>query len=192
MKNLFKILIMLFISLNASCQTFPLKTPEFDCPNGAYLKDLDNVFPYWTGTWKGIVNNKEYTFQFVSFPRQLVSYPSSGNYHYEDQLKCKFKVIDLSNNQILYNDLLINNIENYKLHLASYRSIGYIFLYFDDRNHCNNVASFTLIKNLNNTNQVTYKAFEYEEYLRPSDCPYANQSDIPIFLPTSDLILTKQ
>lgn len=35
---------MLFISLNASCQILPLKTPNFDCPNGAYKKDLDNIF----------------------------------------------------------------------------------------------------------------------------------------------------
>ena len=110
---------MLFISLNASCQILPLKTPNFDCPNGAYKKDLDNIFPYLSGTWKGVVNNKEYTFQFVSFPHQLVEF-SNGDYFYEDQLKCKFKVVDLSNNQILYNDLMITNFDDYKIIFTGY------------------------------------------------------------------------
>ncbi len=193
MKNLFKILIIFIISLNASCQIIPLGSLELDYPNGTYFKDINNDFLLLEGTWKGTIDNKEYTFQFVSFQHELVSYPSSGNYHYEDQLKCKFKVIDLSNNQILYNDLMTSNVENYKVSFTVYsNNLGYIFHFYDDHNHCNNSASFTLIKNINNTNQVTYKAFEYEEYIRPLDCPYNNQSDIPIFLPTSDLLLTKQ
>lgn len=192
MKNLFKILIMLFISLNASCQILPLKTPNFDCLNGAYKKDLDNIFPYLSGTWKGVVNNKEYTFQFVSFPHQLVEF-SNGDYFYEDQLKCKFKVVDLSNNQILYNDLMITNFDDYKIIFTGYGiNLGYTFCFYDNQINCNNKVSFRILKNHNNLTQVTYRAFEYEEYRRTIDCPYANQSDIPIFLPTSDLILTKQ
>ena len=77
------------------------------------------------------IDNKEYTFQFVSFQHELVSYPSSGNYHYEDQLKCKFKVIDLSNNQILYNDLMTSNVENYKVSFTVYsNNLGYIFHFY--------------------------------------------------------------
>ena len=61
-ESIIKLLSLVFISFNVHCQTLPLKTANFDCPNGAYKKDLENVFPFWIGTWKGVIDNKEYTF----------------------------------------------------------------------------------------------------------------------------------
>lgn len=167
MKILFKILALLLISLNVQCQVLPLYTPSFERTNGAYLKDLDDVQSFLEGTWIGIINDKEYTFQFVKLPHHLISY-GDVNY-YEDILKVKFKVVDLVANQLIYSDLQVVDFDDYKINLSYYgNNIGYSFYYED---------------------QIEYKNFIYDEYW---DCSYTNQLDIPMFLPKVDLILTRQ
>ena len=140
---------------------------------------------------KGQVNNKEYTFEFSSFPHHLWSFPN-GDYYYIDRLMGKFKVVDLANNQILYNDLNILEFEDYKIQFISHNAYnGYSFLYYDEIDNCYNSAIFRLIKNPNNLNQIQYKEFEYYDFLE-IDCTYTNQEDIPMFLPKVDLTLTRQ
>ncbi len=165
MKILLKISFLLLFTLNCNCQTLPLNSPE-DPNNGGYLKDLDNVLPFWVGTWKGVVNNKEYTFQFTTFLHHIVSFPS-GNYYYKDKLMGKFKVVDLTTNEVLYDDLSETNFVDYNIELIGYNIYnGYTFLYGDDDiTHCNNKTKFTIVKSLSNPNQVTYTNFE-------SDCPF--------------------
>jgi|GEM_PF-795822 len=191
MKSLCKLLCLVLLALEASCQTLPLGTPNFDTPTGAYLKDMDNVLPFWTGTWKGIMNNKEYTFQFTSFPHHNVTF-ESGDHFYEDMLNGKFKVFDLTTNQVLYNDLTSTSFEDYKIRLMAYgHNIGYVFSFRDDEAHCYNSAKFTLLKNPSNPNQITYAGFEYYPLLEGDTCPYGQQQNVPMFLPKTTLKLTK-
>lgn len=191
MKTIIKILVFTLISLNVNCQTLALNGPD-EPDRGGYLKDLDNVLPFWVGTWKGQVNNKEYTFQFVSFPHHLWSFPN-GDYYYIDRLMVKFKVVDLGTNQVLYDDLNSTAFEDYKIRFLSYnRYNGYSFALFDDNFHCNNIVDFKLIKDPSNLNQVLFTEFEYSEYISPDDCQYANQVDIPMFLPKVNVTLTRQ
>lgn len=192
MKKIFKLLCLILLTIEASCQTLPVQTPNFETPNGAYLKDLDNVFPFFTGTWKGIIDNKEYTFQFTTFINHLRTF-STERYYYIDELMGKFKVVDLTTNQILYDDLMVSNFENYKIKFATYgNNIGYVFSFRDDEAHCYNFVEFVLLKNSSNLNQITYTGFEYSEYLRTDDCIYPSQLDIPMFLPKVTLTLTRQ
>jgi hypothetical protein len=192
MKMVFKIFTIVLICINVHCQTLPLKTPNFDCPNGAYKKDLDNVFPFWVDTWKGIVDNKEYTFEFVSFTYQMVSF-SNGDNFYEDMLKCKFKVVDLTNNQILYNDLHVTNITDFKIKLISYRNNSdFFFLFNDDESNCYNTVEFFFTKNPLNPDQLFYEGFEYKDFIPTENCTFSNSRDIPIFLPTRSLTLIRQ
>jgi len=191
MKKLFKLLCFVLLTLSINCQTLPLNSLE--TPNtGSYLKDMDNILPHWVGTWKGISNNKEYTFQFITFPEHLYTFPS-GNYYYIDELKGKFKVVDLITNQVLYNDLMVVNFEDYKIELSGYgNNIGYVFSFRDNEAHCYNYAEFTLLKNPSNPNQITYAGFEYYELLDETSCPYGQQQNIPMFLPKVTLTLTRQ
>lgn len=191
MKILLKISLLLLFTINCNCQTLPLNSLEE--PNaGGYLKDIDNVLPFYVGTWKGTVGNKEYTFQFTTFIHHLKSF-SFERYYYIDELVGKFKVVDLSTSTVLYDDLSVSNFEDYKIKL-SYpgNNIGYVFSFDDDNSHCNNSAEFALFKIPTNPNQVTYTNFEYTEFISPSDCVYSEQEDIPMFLPKINLILTRQ
>ena len=180
-------------TINCNCQTLPLNTPYTNIDNnGSYVKDIDNALPFWVGTWKGTVGNKEYTFQFTTFLHHTVSFPS-GNYYYKDKLMGKFKVVDLTTNDVLYDDLSVSNFEDYKIEL-SYpgNNIGYVFAFDDDNAHCNNSVEFTLLKIPTNPNQIKYLNFEYTEFISPSDCIYPEQEDIPMFLPKTEVILTRQ
>ena len=192
MKHILKI-GCLFITINVSCQVtqmVPLNTVEHS--NGAYLKDLDNQLPYFVGTWEGTSNNFKYTFEFTLFLQQLRTFGNS-RYYYKDELKAKFEVLDLSTNQILYTDLDTTTREDYKISEVHIWQDQEFFFYYMDKDHCFNTAKFKLIKNLNNLNEVTYKGFELTGFGGPLPCPeYDSQDDIPIFLPTTEFVLTKQ
>lgn len=56
-------------------------------PAGTYLKDVNNLFSKFIGTWKGTINNKTYTF-FIT-KKTETSYGSS-----EDQLVIEYLIID--------------------------------------------------------------------------------------------------
>ena len=190
MKNILKISIFVLFTINISCkaQIVPLKS--LDYPDGAYLKDLDNILPFWVGTWKGTVNNKEYTFQFVKFTQQLKTY-ADGSFYYRDMLKGKFKVVDLVTNQIVYNDLPVNNYDDYKILNIGNIDREYFFMFYDNQNNCYNSVEFSIIKDTTNSNQVLYKNFRFDEY-DYLECPFQNQEAIPLLLPKVELVLTRQ
>ena len=190
MKNILKIICFLFFTINLSCkaQIVPLKT--IDEPNGAYKKDLDNILPFWEGTWKGTINNKEYTFQFVKFPQHLTSF-SNGDYYYKDMLKGKFKVVDINSNIVLYDNLNTTAYEDYNIYLLGNILTEYFFYFTDNETNCYNSAKFTLLKNNISLNQIEFKDFSYGDNIN-LDCPYANQIDIPIYLPKVNIVLTRQ
>ena len=190
MKNILKLTYLLLFAINISCkaQTVPLNSVDY--PDGAYLKDLDNILPFWVGTWKGVVNNKEYTFQFIKLTKHQTTF-FDGSYEYEDMLKGKLKVIDLSTNQILYNDLFTSAFSDYKIQLNGKLETEYFFMFFDSEDNCSNKFKFSLIKDSTNLNQVLYKNFGLDEY-ESWNCPFSNQSEIPMYLPQVNMVLTRQ
>jgi hypothetical protein len=192
MKKTFALFCLLFITLSCKAQTLPLNSLE-DINNGGYSKDTENKLPFWVGTWKGTVNNKEYTFQFTSFTHHLETFPN-GDYYYIDELMGKFKVEDLGTNTILYNDLDSTNFEDYKIRFLGYNPYnGYSFSFYDDLAHCYNIVKFLLLKSPSNSNQVNYMSFEYDrDFYLDNDCPYPDMLDIPMFLPKVELVLTRQ
>jgi hypothetical protein len=191
MKNIIVFFIFIF-TINASCQLtaiVPLKS--VNQPNGVYEKDLDIELPFWIGTWEGISNNKKYTFQFVLFTQHKTNL-SEASYFYRDELMGKFKVVDLITNQVLYDNLAATNYENYEIRFLANRYTEYTFGFTDIESRCLNSAQFILAKDASITNQIVYKNFELSSYYEFWDCPYVNRSDIPVFLPTVNLVLTKQ
>lgn len=190
MKVIIKILVLIFISINVNCQTLPLKGFE-EPDNGGYLKDMENVLPFWLDTWEGTVNNKKYTFTLSMFPQYRIDSPS-GNYKYKDKVVAKLKVIDLTTNQIIYDESSFTNYDDYIIHGLNVYGIQFDFLFLDKSERCSNRAEFILVKNINNPNEITYKGFKYRQYGGLDPCPYANQEDIPMFLPKEELVLTRQ
>ncbi|MGV7108023.1 DUF6705 family protein [Flavobacterium sp. U410] len=194
MKILLKIIFLFLISLNVKCQTVTTIVPyrTLDYPSGAYLKDLDNEFPFWLGTWEGTANNKKYTFTFILFQQQKTTYPN-GDYEFRDRIVGKLKVTDLITNQVIYDESSFTNFGEYLIFGHVIYGKEFYFGFTDKENHCNNSADFTLVRYVDNPNQILYKDFSYDEYFSlEGPCPYADQLDIPMFLPKVDLVLTRQ
>lgn len=191
MKKTIKILsLILLFTINCNCQvTTIVPRSEYDFPNGAYLKDLDNELPFYVDTWVGFQDNKKYTFEFVKFTQQLSQYEPGGDYNYRDELVGKFKVENIVTGDVLYNNIPTIAFEDYKIFLTSLRTSA-SFSYVDKVN-CFNSADFFLVKVIGNPNQLKYEHFTLTEFM-VDGCPYTNQADIPMFLPTGDLILTRQ
>jgi hypothetical protein len=146
------------------------------------LKDLNDELSFIEGTWKGVINNKQYVFEFTIFHQVLKAY-ENDLYEYKDELKGKFQVVDLITNQILYDNLNTTNYDDYK-------NLEFDFGFYDSDN-CFNRVYFKLFKN--NLTQVIYKDFELGGFGDLLDCPaYENKTDIPMFLPIEDFILTKK
>lgn len=190
MKKILPIMLIFYIfSIPSYGQvTGILPLNSVDLPNGAYVKDLGVQLPYYEGKWVGVLNDKKYTFEFVKFSQHLSQYELGGDYYYMDDLMGKFKVEDLSTGTVLYDNLSAVNYDDYNIFLASLRieaSFGYL-----DTINCLNSAGFYLSKLPANPDQLRYNNFALNEYLA-FNCPFATQAEIPMFLPTSDLILTK-
>ena len=194
MKILFKTLFFLLISLNSNCQTVttvvPYRTLEY--PNGAYLKDLDNEFPFWLDTWEGVSDGKKYEFTFVLFQQELIQF-ANDIYEYKDKVVGKLKVINLATNEVIYDESSFTNFDDYLIYGNVIVGRSFFFSYSDKENHCNNGADFTLVRSATDVNEILYKDFRYDEYYTlDGPCPYATQEDIPMYLPKDDLVLTRQ
>lgn len=190
MKNLILTISLFLFTLKSNSQvttTVPLNTVNY--PNGAYLKDLNNELPFWVGTWEGISNNKKYTFIFTLFRQAHINF---AGYHYEDIIKGKLKVVDLITNQIIFNNLSVTNFKDYTIDGLVIRDREFYFGFYDNESNCFNTVYFTLVKNPHNLTQIDFKDFSFGEYGGLIDCSYPNQSDIPMYLPRVNLVLTKQ
>ena len=169
-------------------QTVSVNALRMDYPqDGVYFKDLNNEMAHYVGTWQGVQNNKKYIFQFVKFEQHLEN-DTDNTYFYIDCIRIKFKVIDLTSNQVLYDDTSITNYDDFKILGLSLKTGGYWYL---DKANCELDVKFSIHKIIGNPNQIKYCYFNYVWY-NIEGCPYANTISIPMFLPKEDLILTKQ
>lgn len=192
-----KIILIFVITFSITCKSqvtveLPLGTYEY--PNGAYLKDLNNELLPYVGTWKGVLNNKEYTFVFQKFTQHLSAYPNGGSYNYRDEIKGKLKVVDLTTNITLYDNLSATNYDDFLIYGVSKPYSGmFEFIFTDTDANCNNSLSFTL-RNINGQpNQLTYCYFKYDDWWKSWDCPnYSNRMSIPVNLPMEEFVLIKQ
>ena len=192
MKNILKLVICLFTALNANCQvTTTVPLTSYNHPNGAYLKDLNDELSYWEGTWNGTLYNKKYTFTFTKFIQKLNGDPNN-HYYYEDEIVGKFKVLDLVSNQILYDNSMVTNYDDYSIMGLVVKNGEFFFKFTDNATKCYNSVKFHLQKINGQTNQVKYTHFSFGDY-KSWDCPnYPNQASIPMFLPTTELTFTKE
>jgi hypothetical protein len=194
MKN---ILIIAFFAISIACNgqvtvTKPLYSYDPDThQNGTYYEDLNNVLGYYEGTWKGTLENKEYTFVFTKVLQKQIGNNLEA-YEYRDELKVKYQVKDLTTNQILYSDLNISNYNDFKITSVALMN-GVFSFWYKNRvpNYCLNSIEFNLIKINGQPNQLRFDNVWYD-YFDSSNCPYADQQSIPSFIPNTEMIFTKQ
>lgn len=193
MKTLFYITLLLLGSITFAQEgvEVPLSTYPTQLQNGTYIKDLQNVFQPYIGTWKGVTSdNKEFTLQLVKFTKHLSTFPN-GYYYYQDELVGKYQLKDLTTGVIISNTLNAVNYEDYRIYVLGEPLNGILYLTFTDT-VCMNGLRIYLDDIPGSPNQLRYSSF-YDSY-RSDDCPYANQTEIPLPIPGAlkVVILTKQ
>lgn len=198
MKNIILIILTIIIGQNIFCQTavsqiLPLSTKPSHYIENVYLKDLNNILNSYTGTWEGIQNNRKYTFIVTKFAQ---NYNDFGKY-FKDELMVKFRVTNMSNGTIIYDNLSAITYDQYNV-MGTTPHKGLFNCYFTDSEfNCKNAFEFTLKDITGNPNQKKYCYFAYQKSWNPlSNGNYCydnvDRMSLPIYLPTEDLILTKQ
>lgn len=192
MKNILKIIILL-LTIVSYCQEgveIPLNSLSFEHPNGTYIKDFNNIYQSYIGTWKGEKYGKELTLEFVKFTKQNITFPN-GDYYYSDRLKCKYQYKDLVTNTIISSTMNAVNYEDFKILGLGYPINGRFDFLFTDT-ICYNTFDIIIENVLNNPNQLKYVAI-YDEFWDYPNCDYTDRTDIPIPIPFKiNMILTKQ
>ena len=194
MKTLFYITSLLFVSITFAQEgvEVPLSTYASQVQNGTYIKDIQNVFQPYIGTWKGVTSdNKEFTLQLVKFTKYTITHPD-GSYYYEDRLMGKYQLKNVTTGVIISNTLNAVNYEDYRILCIGGPTNGIYDLMFRDNAVCKNRLRIYLDDIPGSPNQLRYSSF-YDSY-RSDDCPYANQTEIPLPIPGAlkVVILTKQ
>jgi hypothetical protein len=194
-KNIMKKIVLFLTILTfqlASCQTIlPLNYPE-STPNGAYLKDINNTYSKYLGTWEGVLNSKKYTFTFVKFTKHLYNW-NANSFDYRDELMGKYKVVDLLTNTVVYDNTTAINFEDYTINSANPNVARGLcaFDFTDTEANCKNGLEFYLVGITGQPNKLRYTGFSYTDSWEQDNCIYPTQGDIPIFLPKQEFILTK-
>lgn len=190
MKNIKLSLIIFLIGFTSYSQvTWPLNySTDGEIPNGTYIKDIDNVFLPYVGTWQGTWNGKTLVLQLQKISQQLQSFPN-GDFYYRDILIGKYTVENNNTGTILENTLTLENNNEAKISNLAYPNNGdFSFLYLD-KERCGNSGEIILSGNPN-SNQLIYY-YRYASYWRYFDCQYAEKEQIPIYIPKETMTLTK-
>jgi hypothetical protein len=185
MKNLFITLIVLF-TYSCKAQSPIISTVDWEnddngnieLTQGCYLKDVENKFAPFLGTWKWVNGNSILEIQFLK-----IEMVYNGDY-YSDMLVGKYRFVD-SNGIEKHNSLNVNlnnqNVLGYSYYLI--RGSGYdtdytkLFRITDLKKnaHCN--LEFTLLS----PTQAEWKIWRYDGKKQPSGFTFPE-----------DLILIKQ
>lgn len=187
MKKYILIIIVLFSIKSTYSQIVPLTTLYPTA--GSHVKDLDNIFDRYIGTWVGTTNGKQYTFVIQKF-EDIELENSDHQVYYRDRIKMKFKVVNIATNQVIYDDITSN----------IFKSTGVIphhkmckFNFFDTRQNCRNFAEFYLKQYNHNINQLEFDAPRFDPNMDSLPCPLnPTRSNIVFYLPLNNFVLNKQ
>lgn len=98
-------IIIVLLSLSCKAQQYPLNTYYDSIPNNSYIKDLNNDFNKYVGTWKSTLGSKEiYLYITKQINRPITILTKS---YYSDVLLIRYEV--LNNTQILESTKNTNN-----------------------------------------------------------------------------------
>ena len=113
LKKMKNILLIGFIILGTiSCKAQIIAVENYnnynnDLPDGAYIKDVNNVLGKFTGTWKGTYNNKNYEFRIIKYTEDNTKLK-----YKEDLLLIRYKITD-SNGTVLEDTTTLANESPY-------------------------------------------------------------------------------
>ncbi|TYC08418.1 hypothetical protein ES677_14515 [Bizionia gelidisalsuginis] len=157
---------------------------ENGIPDGAYLKDVNNLFNDYLGVWQGTVNNEA-----IEFLIYKVVYNSSIRPLTIDKLYIKYKITEANGNVVIETSSLQNEDGliikgNYFGHDDSY----YVLDYSGEHYSCGQMGTI-FVKLINNNTQIRVHYNPNTDSLDVNNCPNG-ESVSQVLVP--EFILTKQ
>ena len=170
--------------------TIPLnQEPTFDLQFGTYIKDTDNAFGPYIGTWEGNWNGKKMTISISAVAHHLIISPSK--YHYEDILIAKYIITDATTNTTLSSTMNIVGVDEAKIINSGIGKNNQMYFLYSDIDLCGISATILLKRDVANPNQLHY-SFSQEEFWMTEDCAFYNDPNgIPIPLPMENVLLSR-
>ncbi|MCT4697565.1 DUF6705 family protein [Tenacibaculum haliotis] len=184
MKKIIFIIATLFVIISCKAQIIAVEDFENynqELPDGAYIKDVNNVLDKYIGTWKGTYNNKNYEFIVQKVTKNNIDLK-----YKHDKLLMRYKITD-SNGTELANTLNLPN-ENYYVINGSYlaSSGGYKLSYIGLNSECGqNGTIYISTYGANNTKLQLFLMVRGEIH----DCTTGAAEQI---IPTESMELMKQ
>ena len=198
MKKIQNLIIVLLFTINCQSQEGNVVSrcnSSLDFPYGTYLKDINNQFQYYIGTWQGVYNNTtiELTIQFFENRK---SENADGTYVYYDELGANYKVLQglpdtAFNPPVLYSSMHITEFMKMPLLFIGCGRNNEAKFAYTDHERCNIEGDLKLVRNLSNPNELQYRFHISPAIIFPTaDCPFPN-GIVPVPLPSTVLTLTK-
>jgi hypothetical protein len=150
--------------------------------NGTYIKDTNNEFNPFVGTWVGTENGRELRLRIVKIIKLLNSH-ANGDYYYYDRLVAFYRITDIASG-----DIIEDNLDELDNTLARIKSIGrpknnkLNFLHSQDAEHCYKSTGIGL-KGNPATNQLLYYSKTEGWFETTSGCNYGSIDEIPDIIP---------
>ena len=181
------LLISIIPVINAQTRTVAKGTGEFymDAPSGTYIKDINNTFTPYLGTWKYQNGNEILTIKLEKVTKHY--YPESGNY--KDFIKGNYSYTINNGSTYITNTIATNQFLNESL-LNSFYASGPDSEHLDTRftdqvKQKNGDAIFTFLPG--STTQLSFKINDiFRGYIFPEVPP------TPGFSIPTNVVLTKQ
>lgn len=178
-----KIIILTFLTqtLLSCAQTYPiypLNSPE--APSGAYIKDIDNEFTPYLGTWEGTWDNKKITFYLNKLEHKIVE--TLVGFKYRDVVIAQYKVIDLATGIIIEDSTTTTDFNSIDLQATTInRNKNFLpFFYDGGLSKCGLSADVFMYRDLTNPNILKYKYYVNGglEQWRDGHCSYTDLNQI--------------
>jgi hypothetical protein len=176
MKTLFRILMLLIISISTQAQVI-ISLEQADAykssPDGipedvTYVKDVNNILPKFVGVWKGTADGKIVELHLNKF----LHLPSTADGMKIDKLAGRLLIKDQATGAILYNTLNITDNEETWLE-GSYPINGSYVMNFSNKydiNNCMDEGKVYLSMNNNNVDMIL-DFFRTQEIMIGDQCP---------------------
>lgn len=178
-------LFIVFLSVSCKAQQYPLNTDYEIIPDNSYIKDLNNDYNKYIGTWKTILGNKEvylYISKQTNRPIDRIT-----KKFFRDVLLIKYKII--VNNQIIENTL--NNIKDNMISTNIQNDGTVAFTYTGSK--CKVGWGSVSIKSLDSTH-FYWNYYPDSTVITNINCPDYPAGGIDINLPDEpeNIVFTKQ
>jgi hypothetical protein len=138
-----------------SCKAQIIAVEDFEnynqeLPNGAYIKDINNVLDKYVGTWKGTYNAKNYEFKIVKYTESNLQ----QSLNYKEDLLLMYYKITASNGSVIENTLNLPNTSNFSIKGSYLSNNGsYVLDYIGLNSNCGQNGTI-FISTYNNDNKM--------------------------------------